>query len=84
MDSPERASNALPTLEGVAQDTSREDCASLEDGAQVGGPPNADQVVSEASSAETTVGSPLQARRSSLANFDARKARLPADKLVLG
>ena len=70
-------------MEGAAQDSSREAYVSLEDGALAGGPPNAYQVVSEAPSTETIVGSPLQARRSSLATFDARKARLP-DRLVLG
>ena len=36
-DSPERTSSALPTLEGAAQDSSREACAiSLEDGTLVG------------------------------------------------
>ena len=48
MDSPEQASDALSALEGVAQDASEEACASLEDGASAGGPPNANQAVSEA------------------------------------
>ena len=83
MDSPERASNALPALEGAAQDASREAYASQEDGALAEGPPNTYQVVSEAPSTETIVGPPLQARRSSLATFNALKARLP-NRLVLG
>ena len=82
-DSPERASNALPALEGTAQDASREAYASLEDRALAGGPPNAYQVVSEAPSTETIVFPSLLARRSSLATFDARKVRLP-DRMVLG
>ena len=36
MDSPERAFDALPALEGAAQDASKEACASLEDGALAG------------------------------------------------
>ena len=48
-DSLERASNALPIVEGViAQDASREACASLEDGTLAGRPPNTDKVVGEA------------------------------------
>ena len=82
-DSLEQASNALSALEGATQDASKEAYASLEDGALAGGPPNAYQVVSEAPSTETIVGSPLQARRSSLTTFDACKARL-LDRLVLG
>ena len=83
VDSPERASGALPALEGATQDASRETCASLEDGASVEGPSNANQVVSEAPSIKIVVGPSLLARRSSLATFSARKARLP-DSLVLG
>ena len=37
----ERAFDALPTLEGIAQNVAKEACASLEDGAPVGGLPNA-------------------------------------------
>ena len=59
MDSPERALDALPTLEGATQDASKEACASLEDGAPTGGPPNADQAVSEAPATERTIGPPL-------------------------
>ena len=83
VDSSERAYDALPALEGAAQDASREACPSLEDGTLVGGPPNADQVVNEAPFVGTTIGLPLLARRSCLATFGARKARLP-DRLVLG
>ena len=52
-------------LEGVAQDTSEEACALLENGASAGGPPNGNQDVSENSTAETTISPPLQARWSS-------------------
>ena len=71
----------------ATQDAFKEACASLEDRAPTGGPPNVDQVVSEAPSAETTIGPPLLARRSSLTTSNACKARLPdklPDKLVLG
>ena len=70
-------------LEGAAHDASREAYALLGDVASFGGPPNADQVLSEASSAKIVVGRPLLARRSSLVTSGARKARLP-DKVVLG
>ena len=83
MGSPERASNSLSTLEGAAQDASKEACASLEDGALVGGPPNADQVVREAPYVETIVSPLLQARRSNLIIPDAHKVRLP-NRMVLG
>ena len=83
MDSPERASDALCALEGAAQDDSKESCASLENGDLTEGPPNADQDVIEAPSAETTFGQPLQVRRSSLAIPNAHRARLP-DRLMLG
>ena len=83
VESPERASDSLLTLEGAGQDASKEACASLEDGAPTRGPLNADQAISEAPSAEITVSSPMQARRSSLAIPNARRARLP-DRLVLG
>ena len=73
----------MPALECATQDASKEACASLEDGVPAGGPPNVDEVISEAPSTETTVGPPLMARRSSLTTSSARKARLP-DKLVLG
>ena len=55
----------------------------LEYEAPTEGPPNTDQVISEAPSIETTVGPPLLARRSSLVIPSARRARLP-DTLVLG
>ena len=54
--------NALPALEGAAQNTSKEACVSLEDGALARGPPNTDQAVSEAPTAETTICFLLQAR----------------------
>ena len=50
MDSLERASDALPALEGVAQDASQEACALMEDGILTEGPRNADRVVWEAPS----------------------------------
>ena len=83
MDSLERALDALPVFEGAAQDASREACASSEDGDTTRRVPNADQVVSEASIVETTLRSPLQARRSSFIIPDACRARLP-DRLMLG
>ena len=61
VDSLERASEALPALACATQDASKEACASLEDGVPTGGPPNVDQVISEAPSTETTVGPPLLA-----------------------
>ena len=42
MGSLKQAYDAFPALEGAAQGTSKEVCASLEDGAPAGGPPNAD------------------------------------------
>ena len=83
LDSLEQASDALPALEGAAQGIPREACASLEDGAPVGGPPNVDQVVSEAPFAETVFGPSLLAKQSSLATSSTSKARL-LDRLVLG
>ena len=59
VDSPKRASDSLPVLEGAAQDASKEACASLENGAPIEGPHNADQVIHEAPSAETAIGPPL-------------------------
>ena len=50
-------------------------------GAPTGGHPN--KAISEAPAIETTIGSPLQAIRSSLAIPGARLARL-LDKLMLG
>ena len=83
MDSLERASDALPTLEGAAQDASREACASLEDGALARGPPKDDQAVSEAFAAETTICLPLHAKWSSLIIPSSRRVRL-LDRLMLG
>ena len=54
-DSPKRASNALPALEGVTQDASKESYASLEDVAPTGGPPSIDNVVGDALSTETAL-----------------------------
>ena len=48
MDSQERASDALLTLEGAAQEAPKESCASLEDKVLDEGPPDADRVVGEA------------------------------------
>ena len=45
--------------------------------------PNADQAISEALAAETTIGPSLQDGRFSLAILDAHKARLP-DRFMLG
>ena len=75
VNSPKRASNVLPALEGATQDASREACASLEDGAPAGGLPNVDRAVSEAPTTKTTISPPLQTRRP--------KVRLP-DRLRLG
>ena len=83
VDSLERAPDALSTLEGTAQEASRESCASPDDETPAGGPPNANQVVSEAPAAEITIGPPLQARRSNLTIPSTRRARLP-DRLMLG
>ena len=83
MDSLERASDALQALEGTTQEAFREACASLEERASVGGPPNTNQVVSGPSSTKIDIGPPLPARRSSPATSSAYKARLP-DRLVLG
>ena len=59
VDSPKRASDSLPALEGVTQDASKEAYALLENEAPVEGPPYADQVIREAPSAETAIGPPL-------------------------
>ena len=59
VESLEQALDALPTLDGATQDAFKEAYASLEDGAPVEGPPNADQYVSEAPTTETTIGPPL-------------------------
>ena len=48
VDSPERASDALSTLDSASQEAPREPCASLEDGVPNGGPPTANKVVGEA------------------------------------
>ena len=68
-DSSERASNALPALEGAPKDAFREACASLEDETLAGRPPSADKIVGEAPFAETDV-----ARR---ARLDGLTSQLP-------
>ena len=83
VDSLEQAFDALPALEGAAQDATRGACALLEDGAPTRGPPNADQAVREAPTSETTIGLLMQARRSNFTIPDARRARLP-DRLIWG
>ena len=44
LDSPERASDVVPTLEGTTQEAYREACALLEDGSIAQGPPSVDKV----------------------------------------
>ena len=83
MDSPKRAPDAMLSLKGATQEAFKEACASLENRALAGGPPNADQAVSEAPATEITVDAPLQARWSSLIIPNVCKARLP-NKLMLG
>ena len=61
MDSPERASEAIPALEGVAQEASREAGKALEDGVPARGPFAVDRVVREAPS-EIDVGLSFLAR----------------------
>ena len=78
VDSPERASDALPALEGAAQEAHREACASLENGVLTGGPPNADRVVGE-TPLEIATKLSFSTR---LANADPRRPRGP-DRLVL-
>ena len=50
MDSPKRASEAIPALEGAAQEASLEAGKALEDGVPVEGPSDADRVAKEAPS----------------------------------
>ena len=83
VNSPEKAPDALPTLEGATQDAFKEACASLENEAPVERPPNIDKDVREALTAETTIGPLLQARRFSLTIPGTRRARLH-DRLMLG
>ena len=66
LDSLERVFDAFPTLEGVAQDASREACASFKDGIPTGGPLSPDKVLGEAPSAETVVSPLLSDRQSGL------------------
>ena len=49
LDSPERASKAIPALKGATQEASREVSKALEDAILAGGPSDADIVVREAS-----------------------------------
>ena len=60
--SPKKAFDALPALEGAAQDASKEACASLEDGTPAERPPSADKVVGEAPSAKIVIGPSLLAK----------------------
>ena len=78
MDSPERAPDVMPALDGVSRDASKEACASLENGVPARRPPNAARVEREALS-DIVVGSSFSAR---LANADPRRPRLP-DWLML-
>ena len=61
MDSLERASDALPALEGATQEAPKEACASLENGVPTEGSSNADRVVGEAP-LEIVVELPFSAR----------------------
>ena len=79
MDSPKRASDALPALKGASHDASREACASLENRAQSGGFPNADGVMGEAPS-QIAIGSSFTTR---LAHASPHRPRLP-NRLMLG
>ena len=67
MDSLERSSDALPTLECAAQDASKEAYASLGDETLAEGPPKPDKVVGEAPSFEAVAGLLLSARQFNLA-----------------
>ena len=55
----------------------------LEDGALIEGPPNVDEAVSKALTAETTIGPSLQARQSNLTIPDIGRVGLP-NRLMLG
>ena len=79
VDSPERASDALPALEGASQDASKETYALLEDVVPTGGSPNADGVMGEVAS-EIAVGLSFLAR---LANAGPCRPRM-SNQLVLG
>ena len=78
MDSQERASDALPALEGAAQEAPKEACAYLEDRIPTGGPPNVNRVVGEAP-LEIVVELLFSTR---LANADPLRLR-GIDKLVI-
>ena len=82
VDSLEQAPGALLSLEGTSQDVLREDCASLEDGISVGGPPSADNVVGEVPSVETVVVPLLFARQLNLVIRGPHRPR-GHDRLVL-
>ena len=58
VDSPKQAPDALPDMESDARATSREACASLEDGAPAREPPLDDEVANEALPIEEA-GGPL-------------------------
>ena len=79
MDSPERDSEAIPTLEGAAQEASREVSKVLEDGVPAKGPFDTDRVARETPS--EIAGGPLFSAR--LANASPERARLP-NRMVLG
>ena len=82
MDSLERAFDAFPTLEGVAQDASKEACAPLEERIPTGGPPSTSNVMGETPSIETTVAPFLFARKFNLVIGGPRRPRGP-NRLVL-
>ena len=82
LDSPEQASDALPTLEGTTQHVPRESYTSLENGILARGPLSTDNVVGEAPFAETVVGLLLSARQFNLAIGGPHRLRGP-DRLVL-
>ena len=67
MDSPERAPDALPALEGDALGVSREACVSLEDRTPTREPPLDDEAANNALHVKEIGGLSLMARRPSLA-----------------
>ena len=82
VDSPERALDTLPALEGAAQGVPGEACASLEDEISVEGLPSADNIVGEAPFVETIVVPLLFARQFNLTIGGTHRPR-GLDKLVL-
>ena len=82
VDSPERALDALPTVEGDALRVSREACASLEDQAPTGKPPLEDKAANEALHVEEVGSPPPRVRQPSLELYEARRTR-SSDKLIL-